>query len=157
MKVWLIEDDGFKREKIRAFLSELFPNSQVTEARSAKSAMHLIGRDAPDLVILDMSLPTFDISPRESGGRPQGFGGVEVLREMDRRGLIAPVVVVTQYEAFESDDERMGLPQLKQKLSEDHASIFIDLVYYETASEVWKTSLRDAIQRVSTTHKGAIE
>ena len=74
MIIWLIEDDGFKRDKLMACLIDLFPNAEVRQAKSAKSALNLMKGRLPNLVVLDMSLPTFDIGPTEAGGRPQGFG-----------------------------------------------------------------------------------
>lgn len=143
MNILLIEDDGFKRDKLREYLAELIAGARIAEARSAQSAFRQLRRLEPDLVVLDMSLPTFDIGPSESGGRPQVFGGVEVLREMDRRNIAKPVVVVTQYETF--GDERMSLGELASKLAGEHAQTFVALVYYETASEQWKKQFEDAV------------
>jgi CheY-like chemotaxis protein len=152
MTLWLIEDDGFKRDKLRAALLELFSDAAILEARSAKAAFTLLSQGNPDLVILDMSLPTFDIGPNESGGRPQVFGGVEVLREMERREIVVPVVIVTQYEVF--GEERVGIKELTNRLREEHGDIFVDLVYYETASEMWKSGFEAAI-RAAVTRGGA--
>ena len=145
MNVWLIEDDGFKRDKIRHVLLEHLPFAEISEARSAKSALLMLGGPLPDVVILDMSLPTFDIGPSESGGRPQAFGGVEFLRELDRKGVVVPVVVVTQYEVYESVDERLTHGQLRGRLSEAHSANFVDLVHYETNSEQWKKPFYGAL------------
>jgi CheY-like chemotaxis protein len=153
VKIWLVEDDGFKRDKLRAVLRELFPESDIEEARSAKSAFNLLGNGLPNLVVLDMSLPTFDIGPTEPGGRPQGFGGVEVLREMERRDITAPVVVVTQYAFF--GEERVNLGELTRQLREEHGERFVELVYYESASEEWKVSFQDAIRRAVSSSGGS--
>ena len=153
MKIWLIEDDGFKRDKLRAALADIFEEPEVFEARSAKSAFNLLAGGTPDLVVLDMSLPTFDIGPSESGGRPQGFGGVEVLREMDRRGLTVPVIVVTQYEVF--GEERVGIGELAKRLASEHPERFVGLVYYETASEQWKKGFAEQATR-AVRAKGAV-
>lgn len=136
MKICLVEDDGFKRDKLRQRLSELFAAANILEARSAKSAFQLIRHHLPSLIVLDMSLPTFDIGADESGGRPQGFGGVEVLREMDRRDIQVPVVVVTQYEVF--GEERLGIGELATRLATAHPRTFKGLVYYEASSERWQ-------------------
>jgi CheY-like chemotaxis protein len=142
-KVWLVEDDGFKRDKLRACLREVIPQADIREAKSAKSAFNFLREGAPDLVVLDMSLPTFDIGPTESGGRPQGFGGVEVLREMDRKGVRAPVIVVTQYEFF--GEERVSIHELASRLRAEHVDTFSALVFYEAASEQWKVGFKDAV------------
>jgi CheY-like chemotaxis protein len=145
MKIWLIEDDGFKRDKLKAALQEMFDAVEIHMARSAKSAFKLLSVGIPDLIVLDMSLPTFDIGPYESGGRPQGFGGVEVLREMERREIVVPVVVVTQYAVF--GEERVGIKELAKRLERDHSSTFSSLVYYDSASEQWKEDLKAAVTR----------
>ncbi len=152
MKIWLIEDDGFKRDKLRAALLEKFPHAEVLEARSAKSAFKLLNKGTPNVVVLDMSLPTFDIGPTESGGRPQGYGGVEVLREMERRELVVPVVVVTQYEVF--GEERMSIRELAKKLATDHGANFVELVYYDTVSGTWKPKFAEAIQKAISRKSG---
>ena len=144
MIIWLIEDDGFKREKLRRVIDELTLDSEIIEAKSAKSAINLLVGPLPDVIILDMSLPTFDIGPADSGGRPQAFGGIELLRELDRKGIISPVIVVTQYAVFGSADERMTLDQLKQRLAASHKNTFVDLVSYETTSDQWKVPFANA-------------
>jgi CheY-like chemotaxis protein len=136
VKICLVEDDGFKRDKLRQRLGELFATADIREAKSAKSAFQLIRQGLPSLIVLDMSLPTFDIAADESGGRPQGFGGVEVLREMDRRDIQIPVVVVTQYEVF--GEERLGIRELASRLANEHPNTFKGLVYYEASSERWQ-------------------
>ncbi len=145
MKIWLIEDDGFKRDKLRSVLREMFASAEIHEARSAKSAFNLLTRGMPNLIVLDMSLPTFDIGPYESGGRPQGFGGIEVLREMERREIVVPVIVVTQYEVF--GEERLGIRELAKRLATEHSKTFTALVYYESASEHWKRDFESAIKK----------
>lgn len=147
MQISLIEDDGFKRDKLRAALLELFPAADIREARSAQSAFVLLERGDLNVVILDMSLPTFDIGPFEAGGRPQVFGGVEVLREMERRGIVVPTIVVTQYEVF--GEERVGIGELEKRLAADHPESFVGLVYYEAASERWKDRFAEAVNRAA--------
>ena len=141
MRIWLVEDDGFKRDKLRQCLLDLFEGVEIKEAKSAKSAFNLLKEGQPHLVVLDMSLPTFDIGFAETGGRPQGFGGVEVLREMDRRSIAVPVIIVTQYEIF--GEERLSIRELEARLLAEHPATFVGLVYYETASEQWKKEFRE--------------
>jgi CheY-like chemotaxis protein len=145
MKIWLVEDDGFKREKLKAALLELLPAAEIQEAKSAKTAFNLLSAGMPKLIVLDMSLPTFDIGPFEAGGRPQGFGGVEVLREMERREIVAPVVVVTQYEVF--GEERLGIGELAKRLEKEHPETFTSLVYYDSGSEQWKKDFAIAVNK----------
>src|SRR5215208_7034818 len=100
MQVLLIEDEDPKLLSIQKFLGELDPQIVVFTARSVKSGMASLRETRPDLVLLDMSLPTFDISGQEPGGRPQGFGGIELIRYLDAHEIQIPIVVISAYEAF---------------------------------------------------------
>ena len=83
MNVLLIEDEDPKLEGIQKYLRERHPTFHVTVARSVKSGLAALRIQLPDLLLLDMSLPTFDITESEPGGRPQGFGGIEIVRYLD--------------------------------------------------------------------------
>src|SRR4051812_42581245 len=98
MRILLVEDEAPKRDNIRSLLSQMALLEGVQEARSVGSAIRALRSGSFDLILLDMSLPTFDIVAGESGGRPQGFGGVEVLRYMDRFQVTTPAIVVTAFE-----------------------------------------------------------
>ncbi len=102
-----------------------------------------------------MSLPTFDISEDEHGGRPQGFGGVEVMRDMVNYEIITPVIVVTAYEYFSADsDEDLShgkestLIELRNELDEEFPGIFIELIKYDTFTDEWQAQLVDSINAI---------
>ena len=109
MNILLVEDEDPKRANIIRALNKIRPASDIIEARSVNSAITQLRSTVPDLILLDMSLPTFDIGPGEPGGRPQGFGGIEVLRYIDRFKLRVPVIVITAYEAFAREGRQIGL------------------------------------------------
>jgi CheY-like chemotaxis protein len=145
MAVLLIEDEAPKRENISALLGKMGLMAGSVEARSVGSAIRELKRAKFRLVILDMSLPTFDIGAGESGGRPQGFGGVEVLRYMDRFKIRTPVIVVTAFEAFAQDGRELDLPSLERDLREQHPATFRDLVFYNSMYSTWKDDLQTKI------------
>lgn len=141
MKILLVEDEGPKRENVKAVLEQLGLIDFVEEAHSVGSAIKALRKIKFDLVILDMSLPTFDIIPGESGGRPQGFGGVEVLRYMDRFKANVPTIVVTAYPAFSQGDKEIDLTSLSESLKRDHPNTFVALVFYNSMFSTWKEEL----------------
>lgn len=146
MKIILVEDEAAKRENIRSLLSQMNLLDGVNEARSVGSAIRALRTATFDLAILDMSLPTFDIGSGESGGRPQGFGGVEVLRYMERFQLTTPVIVVTAYPAFSQGDQEIDLNSLSVRLREQHPTIFRGLVFYNSMFSTWRDDLRCKIE-----------
>ena len=62
MRLLLVEDDEDKREQLLMFFDEHFTFS-VDEVRSFQSALKAIKTICYDLIILDMTIPTYDISP----------------------------------------------------------------------------------------------
>jgi len=155
MRLLLVEDEGPKCEKIGTCLLEKFPNLDIHNARSVRSALSKIDQYNYDLVILDMSLPTFDISEDEHGGRPQGFGGVEVMRDMSNYEINTPVIVVTAYEYFSADSEddnvhgkEATLTELKNSLFEEFPDIFKELIKYDTFSDEWQAQLVETVEEI---------
>lgn len=146
MHILLVEDEAPKRENVRGVLQSMDLLQFVSEAHSVGSAIKQLRQQSFDLVILDMSLPTFDIAPGESGGRPQGFGGVEVLRYMDRFKATVPTIVVTAYPAFSQGDKEIDLTSLSETLKRDHPSTFTHLVFYNSMFSTWKEELITHIQ-----------
>lgn len=141
MKILLVEDEDPKRNNILGTLAKMSPKPEVAEARSVTSALRSLRSFAFDLVLLDMSLPSFDVGPGEPGGRPQGFGGIEVLRSMDRFGVRTPVVVITAYEAFPSGGTQIPLDALRADLTKAHPKIFHGLVFYNSVFSTWSDDL----------------
>jgi len=148
MRMLIVEDEEPKRKGILSVLGSEFPDSQRSEARSVHSAIHKLKTEPPDLVLLDMSLPTFDVGPGEPGGRPQGFGGIEVLRYMDRFKLVVPVIVVTAYEAFPKDGRQIELSDLRDQLSQSHPKTFRGLVFYNSFYSGWRDELLAAVKEI---------
>jgi len=145
LKVLLVEDEAPKQKKLKDFILRVLPHAQIVTAKSVRSAIDSLRKEPPNLILLDMSLPTFDIGEEESGGRPQGFGGIEVMRYLDRAGIRAPVVVVTAFEAFSEKNKTLDLDALSAQLRHDHPINFRELVYYNTVLGNWVFDLEEAL------------
>ncbi|MFD2233540.1 response regulator [Phaeospirillum tilakii] len=145
MNVLIVEDDPAKASQLRAFVQTLSDGAQISEARSIQTALRRLAECKPDFVVLDMSLPTFDPGPDEPGGKPQGFGGREVLRRIERAKLACKVFVVTQYETFGKKSDQVTLQELTEDLRRCHPTVFVGSVYYSSATDDWKEELADLI------------
>lgn len=156
MRILIVEDEGPKCNKILACIKEIPScNESIADvARSVRSALDFIDENIYDVILLDMSLPTFDISEDEQGGRPQGFGGLEVMRDLSNLEMFTPVIVVTAYEYFsdEHDDKESGkeatLAELAESLSEEFPEFFCGLVKYETYSDEWRVELSSFMSKL---------
>lgn len=74
MKILLVEDDEFKASDIVKILEDSVANATVIRAMSATSAMKAINSETFPLIVLDMSLPTFEMSGL-GGRRPTSRTG----------------------------------------------------------------------------------
>ena len=148
--VLVIEDDEFKGKRLEQALRKMLPASTLILEKAVNSGLRTIVERRPDLILLDMSLTTFDVGPDEHGGRPQNFGGMEVLRQMDRLSIVIPTIVITQHERFVSGGEQVNLSTLNRELVEEHNKVFRGLIYYNSAREEWERKLASLVKPLVT-------
>lgn len=157
MKLLIAEDDENKRTQVTSFIRSNWPEFQINEAKSYQSSLRKIVQAEIDLIILDMTMPTFDISAEEDGGRPQAYAGRDILRQMARRDITIPVVVLTQFDKFGEGNAILTRAELDAQLRESHSERYYGMVYYDVALEGWKDALRKQISllefRLSTKEK----
>ncbi|ETI64920.1 hypothetical protein C100_04765 [Sphingobium sp. C100] len=150
--ILLVEDEAPKRRHIEKLLSELTPRAIVLSARSVNSALDALETSDINLLILDMSLPTFDVGERERGGRPQGFGGTEVLRHMAMAEIVCPTVVITGYEGFVREGgSTVDLAQLRAELIDEFPEVLRAVLHYNSTFDEWKTVLASTLAEAGIT------
>jgi CheY-like chemotaxis protein len=147
MIVLIVEDDHNKSSQLTQVVEGFFPQCEIAYARSLQSGLRWIRQGVADLVLLDMTLPTYDIGPGEAGGSTHAFGGREFLREMRRFKVRVPVIIVTQFETFGSGPGMTTLAALDAELRRDYADIYCGAVYYHAAIESWKEQLREVMSK----------
>lgn len=149
MRIALAEDEDSKREKIKAFLGETYPQAVIIESRSVRGTTKAIrAGPCPDLLLLDMSLPTFDIAAGEPGGRPQGFGGIEVVRYLARDDLHLPIIIITQHPAIPKDGELIKLSEVGNMVRQEAPANYQGLIYYNTLTGIWRGELKTLIDSI---------
>ena len=141
MHILVIEDDDNKRQQLGEFLAASYIGLDLVGARSLNSGLRHLTREQFDVAIIDMTMPTFDVTETEEGGRPQAYGGRELLRKMARKGIETPAVVVTQFDSFGSGADRLTLEQLDQQLRERFPGIYAGSVYYSAIEDRWREDL----------------
>jgi CheY-like chemotaxis protein len=149
VNVLLVEDDENKRRQVAAAIRTQVPNAEVHEARSLRSGRRELETEPHwDLVVLDMSIPAFDITRDESGGRPQALGGRDLLRHIRRLGLDVPVVVLTQYDAFGDADRTLTLEDLNDLLRREHGPSYLGAIVYNVVFDSWREVFATTIARI---------
>lgn len=142
MKALIIEDDDLKTRRLKGFLEQEFPEYVIEVARSYKSGLRALVSEVRSIVILDMTLPTFDIVPGSDGGRPLSLGGKDLLRQMKRRSLLYPTIVVTGFDSFGSEPRNVTLAQLGGELEAEFSGFYIGSIYFNATSDDWRDQLR---------------
>lgn len=146
MNVLLIEDDLAKGQRLTEHLKQVLVAANVEWVKSVTSAIRIMDSLPFSLVVLDMSLPTFEEGVSIfSGGRQQNFGGSEVLAYMKALNIVLPTIVVTQFPDFEENGQLMTLAQLNTNLVRDFPQSYRGLVQYKNNDESWKALLSDLI------------
>ena len=140
MKLLLVEDDEDKREQLISFISEEL-ECQLTEAHSFQGGLKAIRSSTFDLILLDMTMPTFDISSKDSGGRSQPFGGEMLLFEILRRGIQTKVIIVTQFDLFGKGEDEITLKDLDARLSSQFGHNYVGAIQYNITYSAWKDLL----------------
>lgn len=144
MKILLVEDNHFKREKIIEFIRPL-SDTAIFEAASYNMGLTIASAERFNLIILDMSMPTFDRTEAESGGRFRVFGGRDIAMRLKKQNKLSPFVILTGYSDFSDGRDKLSLGQINDLLAmfgEDYKGT----IFFESASSVWKEELTSVIE-----------
>jgi len=146
MKILIIEDDDLKMAKVFNYLKEKYCCFTIDVMRSWKSGLRALVFGSYDITIFDMSLPTFDINRKESGGAFNSFGGEEILKEIKRRSIGTKVIVFTQFEYFGDDARSISLKELSTRLELSFPEIYLSTVFFSAADNEWEKQISQAIE-----------
>jgi DNA-binding NarL/FixJ family response regulator len=144
----VIEDDFKKKEDIRNFLSSGLGIEKITIKESYQSGLRELIKNEYDLLLLDMSIPTWDKSIDEPGGNFEKFGGFKILKEITRKKKPIDTILITMFDDFGESDTSITLSQLNDWLKEEFPEFYKGAVYYNTREEKWKDDLAAFISRL---------
>ena len=143
MHILIVEDQVDKASKLESFCRSYFSELELSIeiSGSLNSGFRKItGDNEFDLLLLDMSMPAYDITEEDiSGGGPESFAGKELLAQMELREIFIPVVVITQYSSF--NEGQISLDDLSEKLMDEYHEFYLGAVYYSSATDEWKNGL----------------
>lgn len=83
LKILLVDEHGVVREGIRGYLNTIPDIQVVGEASTGEEAVRLVGDLSPDVVLMDLSMPS--------------MGGVEATRHIRKINPHSQVVVLTSF------------------------------------------------------------
>jgi hypothetical protein len=149
MKFAIIDDSSYKIDSLFGILSRKFPESPIEIAKTFQSAMKMLGDYQPDVVLLDMSLPTSEKEDGRIGGRGRIYGGRELMAEMEFMEIAPQVIIVSQFEAFREDGVSVDLAVLLKELEQDFPALYVGGVFYSTVDNTWEGKLDTLLHRIT--------
>ena len=148
MNVLIVEDNDSKYDDLRKTSEAL--GWTILRAASFTSALRQLTENDISWkgMILDISIPTYDLIANQQDGSQRNFGGREILRTLSSLGLSIPTIVVSGFESFEDD---MGLVQF-ERLVEDLRNIpqspIVCGVQYSAFSDAWRSKVIEALKSI---------
>jgi CheY-like chemotaxis protein len=146
-RLLIIEDNESKLGRLRQFCKENLMGYEIEDKRSYNSALSEVVHNGRryDLILLDVSMNTYDISPEESDGEQEPLAGSNILRFMKLRKIMVPVIVVTMYESFV---DGIKIDKLDDGFREKYPEFYKGFVYYNLRNEDWITHLKELIKKL---------
>lgn len=146
-RLLIIEDNDSKLNRLCQFCTKYLVDYFVSDKRSYNSALSEVVHNGKnyDLILLDVSMNTYDISPEESDGEQEPLAGSNILRFMKLRKIFVPVIVVTMYESFV---DGIKIDKLDEGFREKYPEFYKGYVYYSLRNEDWITHLKDLIEKL---------
>lgn len=146
MLIYLIEDDPQKTEKIATYVRELSPTAELRVLRSYQSGLKEIEKETPNFIVMDMTLPTFDMTGVARHGRPRSLGGYEIMRKIKLRGLSIPTFVISALETF--GDGKITFEEIRGRCQDEFPGTFLGATFFRLSSDEWKPALKEAILKM---------
>jgi CheY-like chemotaxis protein len=146
-RVLIVEDIETKRLSMTQLVESVLSPVEVHCSASVKSAIQRLDQHSYSLILLDMSLPTFDLSKSEGGGTPRPRGGMELFAHLDGAGVEVPIVVVSAYGALEERGSLISLDEISTRLRRDYPGLFRGSVLFDSVYTVWADELSTLIRR----------
>ncbi|WP_186669097.1 hypothetical protein [Sporosarcina sp. BP05] len=148
MRVLVVEDDINKINKIETFLTNEFRYIEIEKSYSYNSGLRNILFNQYDLILLDMTMPTFDKDESSSyGGKLVQFAGKEILLQMRRRKIVTPTIVITQYATFGENDTLKSFVEMEKELKEEFSNNLVSMIYYEAGKSDWEIEIKELLSR----------
>lgn len=139
-KILLVDDDDYKIANIKSFLEEE-KEYDISIENALNPGLRRLLKEKFDLILLDMSMPTFKITESKSFN---SFGGIDFLKEMRRKKNRTPVIIVTQYEIFGEGISRKNAETIDQECKEAFEN-YKGIVIYSSTKNTWKEKLLQTI------------
>jgi DNA-binding NarL/FixJ family response regulator len=140
MRILFIEDHPLKQAQINKYIKEVFVDCIIELKNSYISGLKELKNNYSnyDVLLLDISMPNYDISSEDSGGDWMPLAGKKILKEMYLRDIPTKTIVVTMHGSF---DDGTKITELDSSFKNEFSDNYIGYVFYSQINEDWKDKL----------------
>ena len=140
MNILFIEDHPLKQDIISKHILGLEKKLTLVTRRSYISGLKelITNYENYDILLLDISMPNYDISSAEGGGDWMPLAGKKILKEMYLRDIRTKTIVITMHGSF---DDGTKITELDNQLKNEFNENYVGYVYYSQINEDWKEKL----------------
>lgn len=146
--ILFVEDNSHKRTRVVDLIKMSGIEVVVDEACSYSSGSRKLEEKNYDLYLLDISLPTYDKSSSESGGRFRVFGGREIARKILDIDIECKIAFITQFNSFSEKGNSYTFDALQIEIANELREKFGGMIYYNSASSTWRDELLKVIKDI---------
>lgn len=144
MKILLIEDDKKKKEDISNYIFSKYSEATLIIEKSFRDGLKQINLDKFDLLLLDMTIPKWGDSVTRESVEYENFGGFNIMREMKRKNISFPTILITMFHEFGEGDDYISLDKINN-LCIEQFPFFIGTIFYSSKNENWKASFSELL------------
>lgn len=138
MNILVVEDDQFKFSKIIEILGKVHLGAQVIHHDNVSNVTLYLKVNTPELIILDMSLPSHPAIAGKGSPISMPAGGIEVILELRYlKKTNIPILILTQYPDIEIEDEYYSIDRSTQVIKEFFGMTSVSVTLYDNDSEEW--------------------
>lgn len=142
MNILLVDDSDYKLQEIKTLLDDIPISKEVRVARSFQGCLRVLEEFVPDVVLMDMTLPTSEDPDGGLDGRDRLFGGRDLIAEIDFSGISTKVIIVSQFDQFDEASIAINLQTLTRRLQAEYPKLLIGSIYYSNVDSAWQKQLR---------------
>ncbi|WP_379953180.1 hypothetical protein [Dokdonia sp. R78006] len=140
MKILFIEDHPRKQAQIINYIKSKFQKAEIITRNSYNSGLKELIFKSEDynILLLDISMPNYDISSEDNGGDWMPLAGKKILKQMYLRDISTKAIVVTMHGSF---DDGTRITELDNQLKDEFSDNYAGYVYYTQINEEWQDKL----------------
>lgn len=140
MKILFIEDHPRKQAQIIDYINSKFEKVEIITRNSYNSGLKelIFKSEDYDILLLDISMPNYDISSEDNGGDWMPLAGKKILKQMYLRDISTKAIVVTMHGSF---DDGTRITELDNQLKDEFSDNYAGYVYYTQINEEWQDKL----------------